>query len=82
MTPTVCQILGINDEKNSFLGTSIFESMEKPAILATGFDFYCIDDNHIVRPSQLAGTNRNIVQQEIEKIKMFYACEEVNQVFH
>lgn len=82
LTPTVCQILGINDEKNSFLGTSIFESMEKPAILATGFDFYCIDDNHIVRPSQLAGTNRNIVQQEIEKIKMFYACEEVNQVFH
>jgi hypothetical protein len=82
LTPTICQILGINNEKNSFLGSSIFEPLDTAPVLAAGPDFYSIEDNHVVRPDQLSENDKKVVQQQIEKIMLFYECEKANRVFH
>lgn len=82
LTPTICQILGINNEKNSFLGSSIFEPLDTSPVLAAGPDFYSIEDNHVVRPDQLAENDKKAVQQQIEKITLFYECEKANHVYH
>lgn len=82
LTPTICQLLGINNEKNSFMGTSIFEPVNTPPVLAAGLDFYSIEDNRVVRPDQLTENEKKAIQQQIEKITLFYECEKANHVFH
>ena len=82
LTPTICQLLGINNEKNSFMGTSIFEPMDVPPILAAGPDFYSIEDNHVIRPDQAVKNDKGLIQQQIEKILLFYECEKANHVYH
>lgn len=48
LTPTICQLLGVNNVKNSFCGTSIFEHNDsKVTLLANGFAFYGICDGKI-----------------------------------
>lgn len=82
LTPTVCHLLGINDEKNSFMGSSIFEGINGPSVLAAGEDFYVAEDNHVIRPDQAPDENKSSIQDQIKRINLFYECEKINHVFH
>lgn len=64
------------------MGTSIFEPMDAPPILAAGPDFYSIEDNHVIRPDQAVKNDKGLIQQQIEKILLFYECEKANHVYH
>lgn len=82
LPPTVCQLLGINNTRNSFMGTSIFEPAEHLPVSAAGMDFYTIFNNHIARPDQLDEEDKEQVNEQIDRIKLFYDCEKYNRVFH
>lgn len=82
LTPTICQLLGINNERNNFMGTSFFEPVEQLSVSSAGMDFYAISNNHMVRPDQLSEGDRRQVNKQIDRIKLFYDCEKYNRVFH
>lgn len=82
LTPTICQLLDINNKPNSFMGKSIFEPTEHMTVTAAGMDFYTIYDNHLVRPNQLNEIDRQEVEKQIDRISLFYDCEKYNRVFH
>lgn len=83
LTPTICQLLGINHVKNSFVGDSIFDgNNQKPMeIAAMGNDFYAIIDHRVKRDDDVT-ENPELWHDLKEKIKRFYACEEVNRIYH
>lgn len=82
LTPTICQLLGIQYVENSFMGTSIFEPYDDTTtILANGYLFYGVRNNKVEPIEAFDGDARNKLEKEKQKVMLFYDCEDANKVF-
>lgn len=84
LTPTILHLLDIQNERNSFMGNSLFENTKNINVAAIGSDFFLIYDNAIYKENEI-GDLDIAIQQEFkkrkDKIELFYFAERRNKVF-
>lgn len=81
LAPTVCQLLKVKKEKNSFMGNSIFdEDGINEHIAAIGDSFYVIQNHKVCEEKYFNDSDGN-AKRMIDDILMFYRCEKNNHVY-
>lgn len=85
LTPTILHLLSIQNEKNSFLGHSLFENSNNVNIAALGREFYLIKDGDILYKQgdfdNLSADDKSKFQLRKEQIELFYNAEKYNKIF-
>ena len=79
--PTLCNMIGLNNKENNFLGESIFERKKDYGIGAIRNRFYFIHKNRIYISKCKTDELSKIFKTNIEYIKKFYLMEAKNRVF-
>lgn len=82
ITPTLCHLLEIQ-EKNSFLGSSLFDA--KPADISIAVDgetFYGIYDHKVWREKEIEQKYQPAFDKMKNNIMLFYVCLKSKRVFH
>ena len=84
LTPTILHLLDIQNERNSFLGKSLFEKSHNLNIAAIGGDFYLIHNKVVYKENEIDNLDMSIkkaFQKRKDEIELFYFAERKNKVF-
>lgn len=83
LTPTICQLIGISSDKNSFLGESIFDKTNNHdwSLAAIGTEFYAIYNHKVWPENQVPASIQKDFANEKQTALKFYDCESTNHVF-
>lgn len=84
LTPTVLQLLDINNVENSFMGKSIFDSKnndDRLNLAVAGYDFYGIYNHTVYPEKKLDMEQRNDFKRQKNVVLQFYKYEHANKVF-
>ena len=84
LTPTICQLVGAENQKNSFLGTSIFEKHpgdNQATIAAIGDSFFCIYDHQAHTEEKIDHKYLESFNKQRQDINTYYMYEKANRIF-
>jgi len=83
LAPTICQIIGVNKVKNSFLGRSIFEPSSNSSfhISAIGDSFYLTDKNNVYADNDMPSSFHSVYEQLKKYVMSYYRDESRNNIF-
>jgi phosphoglycerol transferase MdoB-like AlkP superfamily enzyme len=81
-TPTLLQILGIKKDKNSFVGSSLFEPRTVPfGVSALGHEFFATDSEAVYYQNQIPAKYQDEFLKQVEQVKKYYLLESENRIF-
>jgi len=81
LTPTILQLLGLKDTRNSFMGTSIFENTTQHYHICYDGGFYGIGNHALLTEKEIPEYMYDEFKRQRGKIEQFHACEQDNRVF-
>jgi hypothetical protein len=82
LAPTLMQLLGIQSEPNSFLGTSLFEPVPGAiGMAAIGSEFFATDTNGVYPEGQIPEPYKAAFLDKKRLVERYYQLEAQNRIF-